>query len=136
MTKLPETIQKDLSKYFNSVLPFRESARVALNRMANDRVHYPSLFNWLFNDEEFINNQIKFVNCIGGSDYEFETPEYTYSTKLGKLIGYNTMTKQFTIGVQASFIRHNLTRDDILDSPFDIRKLIEVPYNGEEENAD
>lgn len=138
MIKLPVFIQKDLSNYHS--LAHNQSTRTALNLIADYPNKYPQLFFWLFNSDDFNNNQVKFANYLIGSDYEFETPEYTYQTKDGRFIGYNESTKVFTLGIKGNVlgnkIRNNLTRDDILDSPFDINKLIEVPYNGEEENAD
>lgn len=138
MIKLPRDIQTDLSKYH--AVAHNQSIRIALNYIASNPEQYPQLFFWLFNIEDFMNNQVKFANYLIGSDFEFETPEYTYQTKDGRFIGYNESTKVFTLGIKGNVlgnkIRNNLTHDDILDSPFDINKLIEVLYNGEEENAD
>lgn len=136
MIKLPRYVQTDLSKYHT--VAYNKSTRAALNFIASNPEQYSRLFFWLFNIEDFMNNQVKFANYLNGSDYEFETPEYTYKTKDGRFIGYNESTKVFTLGIKGNVlgnkIRNNLTRDDILDSPFDINKLIEVPYNDEKEN--
>lgn len=129
-------IQNDLTSFFKDTQPFTPSVHQSFNLIHQNRIDYISLYKWLFDTPDFKINQVKFANYLGGSDYEFETPEYNYSAKSGQVIGFNPMTKQFTIGIRADFIKYNLTRDDILDSPFDINKLIEVPYNGEEENAD
>ena len=134
MIKLPRIIQSDLSKYH--AVAHNQSIRTALNLIASNPDQYSQLFFWLFNADDFNSNQVKFANYIGGSEYEFIDPEYAYTAKSGQVIGYNSMTKQFTIGIRADFIKYNLTRDEILDSPFDINKLIEVPYNGEEKEND
>ena len=136
MIKLPVTIQKDLSEFFKVTNNGELSVRISLNYIWQNSTTYRNLFHWLFNESDYEMNQVKFANYIGGTEYKFIDPEYIYSAKSGQVIGFNPMTKQFTIGVRADFIKYNLTRDDILDSPFDINKLIEVPYNGEEENAD
>lgn len=140
MIKFPKEIQQDISKYYANTMPLVQSVRGALNKIYNEQQRYNDLFNWLFNVSNFYNNQVKFTNYLGGSDYEFTDPEYTYQTKDGRYIGYNESTKVFTLGIKGNAlgnkIRNNLTRDDILDSPFDINKLIEVPYNGEEKEND
>lgn len=140
MIKFPKTVQKDLSKYYNDTAPISQSVRSALNKIYDEQPRYNALSNWLFNERGFKMNQVKFANYIGGGDYEFIDPEYTYQTKDGRFIGYNESTKVFTLGIKGNalgnIIRNNLTRDDILDSPFDINKLIEVPYNGEEKEND
>ena len=136
MIKFPKRLQKDLTKYFNLTDPFLQSTRSALNYIHDNRNNFTDLFEWLFNDQDFNNNQVKFANYLVGSDYEFIDSEYNYMDETGQLIGYNEYTKQFTLGVKADFIRNNLTRDEILDSSFDVNKLTEVPYNGEEKEND
>lgn len=141
MIKFPVTIKNDLADFFKITNNGKVPVRIGLNYVWQNSTTYRDLFHWLFNVSDFEMNQVKFANFLGGSDYEFTEPEYMYQTKDGRFIGYNETTKVFTLGIKGNAlgnkIRNNLTRDDILDSPFDINKLIEVPYNGEEEeNAD
>lgn len=133
---LPTSIQEDLTLLFSKYNIKTTSPRTMINVLHDNPKVYPNLFIWLFDTNGYIDNQIKLFVVFSGHQYEFIEQKYSY------IFGSFRIAKSKTIDngwytVPSDYIDDDyffFTRDEIADSPFDLSKLVEIPYNDEKEN--
>lgn len=139
--KLPENIQEQFffikELRIQGVKSEKITPRNLLNFIErnNKVIEFENLYKYLFDSEGCQQNQLKFLNAFYGQKYEFQDEKFKYFTKQGLLIGYNYFGSRFVI--QANEMNSDVltfTRDEILDSPFDINKLKEVPLDETDSN--
>lgn len=133
---LPTSIQEDLTLLFSKYSVKTSSPRTVINLIHDSPKVYPNLFIWLFDTNGYIDNQIKFITVFSGRQYEYVEQRYKYlfgGYKVAKSktieLGWFTIPAEYTDTDQFFF-----THDEIAESPFDLSKLVEIPYNGEKEN--
>lgn len=142
--KLPKNIKHEFEFYINKkdrgLSGYKEvSPRNLINFIENSGgvFGYGScLHKYLFDSKGFQQNQLNFLNAFYGKDYLFEEERFEYLTDDGKNVIYIPSKKIFITGESIIEItkfygisQTVFTRDEILDSPFDINKLKEVPLN-------
>ena len=138
--KLPKRIQEQFEYMtnkdnFQGAKHKKISPRNLLNFIERngDLPEFGNLYKYLFDSKGLEQNQLKLLNAFYDQDYVFEDEKFIYFSNDGRIIGFNENTKIFTMGFKGNSlgfnIKNKLTRDEILDSPFDINKLKEVPIN-------
>lgn len=144
--KLPKNIQHEFEFYINeqnySGADRKEiSPRNLLNFIEHNGgvVGYDnSLYKYLFDSQGISEHQLKFLNAFYGQKYEFEDEMFHFLDKDNKNVIYFYNKKEFIVSKFEHIpklvqffgpAKFNFTRDEILDSPFDINKLKEVPLD-------
>lgn len=147
--KLPKNIQHEFEFYINEQdyggADRKEiSPRNLLNFIENNGgvVGYDnSLYKYLFDSQGISEHQLKFLNAFYGQEYLFCEEKFVYLTADNKNVVYIPDRRIFITGsylyeIEKIYKEYKIifTRDEILDSPFDINKLKEVPLNETDSN--
>lgn len=127
--KLPKKIRAEFEAIRNDLQ--KQSPRIILNTIMNSGFkNLPNLYHYLFNSKGTQHNQLKFLNAFYGQEYIFDDEKFNYKTSDDQYIGFNMETKMyFTCKLKtydSEIFKMRFTRDEILDSPFDINKLTEI----------
>lgn len=139
MITLPKDIQQDLTTLFTT--PNIKEKRVTplniLNHIRNSNKIYPNLFIWLFDNDNLNVNQMKLINLYLGEDYKFSDQKYKYLYGSKIIIKHTLYPNEIewlcSLRIDVENDQYLFTRDEINDSPFDVSKLIEVPYETQED---
>lgn len=136
--KLPKNIQHEFEFYINEQdyggADRKEiSPRNLLNFIENNGgvVGYDnSLYKYLFDSQGISEHQLKFLNAFYGQAYEFSDELFNYKTSENQYVAFDKQTKTYwTLPNKmrgSKIFTIEFTRDQILDSPFDINKLTEI----------
>lgn len=143
--KLPKKIQEQFefmvnNDNFQGKKPKEITPRNLLNFIESngDVIGFGDLYKYLFDSKGFQQNQLKFLNAFYGQKHEFEDELFHFLDKDNKNVIYFYNKKEFIVSEIENLpklvhvfgpAKLGFTRDEILDSPFDINKLKEVPLN-------
>ena len=139
MITLPKNIQEDLTRFFKKYKsPTAQATPLTALRIAkNSPKNYPNLFIWLFDNDNISINQLKFVTLFIGEEYKLTDQKYKYlsGSKIifKHVIFPNEIEWLCGLRIDVENDQYLFTRDEINDSPFDVSKLIEVPYETQED---
>lgn len=134
--KLPKNIKDQFEFMTNGAIQGVRTKQITPRNLLNfiesnnKVIGFENLYKYLFDSNGCQQNQLKFLNAFYGQTYEFDDESFSYKTSDDQYIVFNNETKNYFTSraniYESMMFKSRFTRDQILDSPFDINKLTEI----------